>query len=112
MALIPCPSCDHQVSDQATACPKCAHPLIQAQRFQGPPVNCASCGGALKKGATATSEGSGCLIAIVGLLLVPFLIGIPILLWGLHLAGKREGYWQCKRCGTKAPRKIGAFEFV
>lgn len=27
MALIECPECDHEVSDQAAACPKCARPL-------------------------------------------------------------------------------------
>jgi hypothetical protein len=80
--------------------------------FAGPPHNCATCGGPIKAGATATSEGSGCLIALVGLLLTPILIGIPILLWGAHIASKREGYWQCKRCGAKAPRKVRMFEFV
>jgi len=27
MALIPCPACAHQVSDQAPTCPGCGHPL-------------------------------------------------------------------------------------
>lgn len=27
MALIACPECGKQVSDKASACPKCAHPL-------------------------------------------------------------------------------------
>lgn len=26
MALIPCPACDHRVSEQALACPSCGHP--------------------------------------------------------------------------------------
>ena len=27
MALIPCPECSHEVSDQAVACPNCGYPL-------------------------------------------------------------------------------------
>lgn len=44
MALINCPSCGKQVSDQAAACPECAHPLkagSQPQTIiiqQGPPA--------------------------------------------------------------------------
>lgn len=30
MALINCPECDRQVSDQAAACPQCAHPFRSA----------------------------------------------------------------------------------
>lgn len=30
MALITCPDCTSEVSDQATACPKCARPLVKA----------------------------------------------------------------------------------
>lgn len=112
MAMTSCPSCFKAISAAAPYCPGCGHPMEPEARFRGPPHDCASCGGQLKKGADAHSEGSGCLIALVGLLLAPLLIGIPILLWGLHMASKREGYWQCLRCGSKVPRKIGTFEFV
>ena len=27
MALIPCPACSHQISDQAKSCPQCGHPI-------------------------------------------------------------------------------------
>lgn len=27
MPLIPCPACEHRVSDQAVSCPQCGHPL-------------------------------------------------------------------------------------
>jgi hypothetical protein len=30
MALVQCPECQRSVSDQATACPQCAHPLRRA----------------------------------------------------------------------------------
>ncbi|GKS74826.1 zinc-ribbon domain-containing protein [Acidovorax sp. SUPP950] len=30
MALVPCPECNRQISDQATACPGCGHPQAPA----------------------------------------------------------------------------------
>jgi predicted nucleic acid-binding Zn ribbon protein len=114
MALVSCPECNHQVSGQASACPNCGHPLHVAQgapQHAGPPICCSQCGGSLKKGADAKSEGSGCLIALVGLLLAPILIGIPIILIGVHMMGKREGFWRCKKCGAKFPREIKWYQF-
>ena len=75
-------------------------------QFAGPPKNCRHCGGRLKKGTEAKSEGSGCLVLLVGLVLTPALIGIPIALYGLSLMNKREGFWRCKSCGAKFPRAI------
>ena len=112
VALVSCPECKREISDQAPACPGCGyqtHPV--RPRFDGPPKNCAQCGGGLKKGATAKSEGSGCLIALIGLLLAPVLIGIPIVLYGVHLMSKREGHWRCRKCGTTFEREIKWYEF-
>jgi len=104
--LIPCDECNHQISDQAAACPNCGY-----HRFKGPPVNCSQCGGQLKKGKDAQSEGTGCLIFILGILLIPVLIGILFIVYGVHLMNKREGYWRCKQCGAKFPREIKWYEF-
>ena len=30
--LVPCPSCDHEVSPEASSCPKCGHPLRSLKR--------------------------------------------------------------------------------
>jgi len=30
MPLIPCPACEHQISDMAPACLKCGHPMARA----------------------------------------------------------------------------------
>lgn len=35
MALIPCPECHHEVSDQAEKCPQCGYPL---KRQAAPPI--------------------------------------------------------------------------
>ena len=112
MALITCPDCNREISDKATACPNCGHPTeTQAHRFAGPPGCCSLCGGSLKKGTDAKSEGSGCLILLFGLLLSPFLLGIPIALYGLHLMSKREGFWRCRKCDAKFDREIKWYEF-
>ena len=112
MALITCRDCNREISDQAVSCPSCGLPIqAVAPRYAGPPESCARCGGHLKRGADAKSEGSGCLILVVGLLLTPILIGIPLILYGLHLMSKREGFWRCRKCGAKYDRAIRWYEF-
>lgn len=110
MPLIECPECSREVADQASSCPQCGHPLRAAARYKGPPDECSNCGSPLKKGKEAKSEGTGCLIAILGLVLTPVLIGIPIILYGIHLMGKREGFWRCTKCGSKFPREVKWYE--
>lgn len=118
MALIPCPECKRHVSDLAPACPGCGCPLggtptlvASPRKFAGPPKECSHCGGELKRGAKAVSEGTGCLVAVFGLVLTPVLIGIPLLLYGLHLSNKREGFWRCRKCDALFPREIKWFDF-
>lgn len=81
-----------------------------ATGHRGPPHDCRHCGGGLKKTTETTSEGTGCIVIILGLILTPALIGIPIVLYGIHLSSKRRGFWQCRTCGTKFDRMIKWFE--
>jgi len=116
MPLISCHVCTAQVSSAAAACPKCGHPIaaigaVQAPAFRGPPRECSHCGGKLRKTHEATNSGSGCIIGILGLCLTPVLVGIPILLYGLHLMGKTRSLWQCKKCHAEFPRIRRWFEF-
>ena len=112
MALVYCPDCDGEVSDSALACPRCGCPVQQrVATYRGPPVECWDCGGTLKKGREAHSEGSGCIIIILGILLAPIGIGIILIIYGLHVASKCEGFWRCKRCGAKFQREIRWWEF-
>jgi len=40
---------------------------------------------------------------VVGAVFAPLLIGIPILIYGAVLMGKRREYWHCTSCGTQFP---------
>lgn len=106
--LIECPACAEMVSNQAKACPHCAQPI---RVFKGPPHECSQCGGKLAAEKKATSEGSGCIVAILGLVLAPFILGIPLIIYGLHLMSKREANWRCKSCEATFPRKVRWYEF-
>ena len=109
MPLINCPDCSQQVSDQASTCLHCGRPISVTQKptFQGPPVDCLHCGGALRNGAEGKAQGSGCIIIILGLLLAPFLIGIPIVIYGMNLMNKTDYFYECQRCGSRFPRHRG-----
>lgn len=106
ISLINCPACSSEVSNQSPACPKCGQPIKASvpRSFKGPPDECLNCGGALKKGAEKPQEPMGCLLAILGLVLTPVLIGIPVLIYAIVLMGKRVAFWKCQRCGAKFPR--------
>lgn len=60
---------------------------------------CRYCGGELVPKARSTDSGVGCLILIVGLVLTPFLIGIPIIIAGIYFMLKSEKYVKCRKCG-------------
>lgn len=48
-------------------------------------------------------KGTGCIVALLGALFTPILLGIPVLIYGFHLMGKTKRYWHCTGCGTKFP---------
>lgn len=118
MSLIRCPECSHEISDQASACPQCGCPIRSSQTeakkrtYKGPPDECSHCGNSLLKEKEAKSEGVGCIVFVLGIALTPVVVGIPILLYGLHLMSKREGFWRCSHCGAKFPRKVPWHEFA
>ena len=61
MALIACPECDRQVSESATSCPGCGHPLRDA-----PSPTPSATGSIKRKGGLY--EGIGFLLIVGGLL--------------------------------------------
>jgi hypothetical protein len=48
-------------------------------------------------------KGVGCLVMLLGLLLAPILIGIPIIFYGLHLSDQGRSVWWCNSCGVQIP---------
>jgi len=116
--LLACPACARDVSGAAAACPHCGHPIAKPQGGSESEVRrgtykecCSHCGAALKAESESQSPGTGCIIAILGAALAPICIGIPIIIYGLHLMGKRRGMWRCTRCEATFPRAIRWYEF-
>jgi len=67
-----------------------------------------------KKGKEGRSNGIAVIVIIIGILfcftLLGAIIGIPIIIWGIHLALQKRGLWICKACGYQIERKIGTWE--
>lgn len=93
MALVQCPECNREVSDQATACPKCGHPLRES------------------------SGGNRLLYFAVGIILLILCLRVSILLglvflvlalyfilrafaWKKKLPGPRNAAFSCPQCGA------------
>jgi len=77
---------------------------------------CEKCGGEFKKKSKATGTGAGCLIVIIGVLLIGFfpvgtIIGIILILVGLGYGSKQQHFWVCKNCGFKFEREKKLWEF-
>ncbi|MCM1233354.1 MAG: zinc ribbon domain-containing protein [Ruminococcus flavefaciens] len=99
MALINCPECGNEVSDQADSCPHCGMTLKEAQKQpininmnSGSSVKCPRCGSSNLQ-AVSDTHGKGASfwkLCFCGLL-------------GLCGAGKTktDHYWVCQSCGNK-----------
>lgn len=86
MALIKCPDCGKEFSDLAPACPNCGRPnQVQPQR----PTGSAMANRANTPGPTVVQnnngipqstkkKGSGCLIALLAFIFIPFVIGLIV----------------------------------
>lgn len=85
--------------------------LRKQRKRWGPPRGCWHCGGALVAEKEATSQGSGCALAVLGFLLSWTCIGLLVMIYGLSLMGKRKGIWRCRDCEGEFPRRIRWYEF-
>lgn len=81
-----------------------AIPRLSPNGFRGPPYDCWHCGGSFRTVSVVKNQGSGCLLIIIGICFAPFLIGIPVLIYGFYIWGQTDKFLQCTRCGTQAPR--------
>jgi len=80
MALIKCPDCDRDVSDQAASCPNCGYPLNSPEKAPAPDPSTAEAGPPPAAGEMEAGKKGGCLKSLLVLLLVAFLIGVGLLL--------------------------------
>lgn len=66
-------------------------------------LDCPHCGCKCQRKAEAKNDASGCFLVNVGICLCPFLIGIPIVIYGLIHGSKRAYFWVCTKCLSKFP---------
>ena len=76
MALIKCPECGKQVSDQAPTCPSCGSPINTA-------IRCPKCSSANTKVITGASK------------------AVSVALWGVFAANKVMSKYVCNDCKHK-----------
>lgn len=105
MALIECPECKSEISDQADSCPKCGFSNTTVTgiakqppkrgiigRMFSPKVYCPACGHTGKPGR-AGIDAAGCLITLI---LLCFFI-IPGIIYLIHIDSK-SAKTCCKKC--------------
>ena len=64
---------------------------------------CPRCRGALALVTENPERGTGCIVLLVGLLLAPVIVGIPLLIWGAIMYDKKRQSWACTACGQGFP---------
>jgi hypothetical protein len=55
---------------------------------------------------TNPQEGTGCVVALLGCLLAPLLLGLPLIVWGFVMRARAENHWACSGCGQTFPNVL------
>lgn len=77
---------------------------IPPREPQGASRPCGNCGGSrFTAFDEKKNEGFGCVLLVLGLILAPVLIGIPIVVAALFMMNSTEEWWVCDSCGAKLP---------
>jgi ribosomal protein L37AE/L43A len=105
MALQRCPECKGQVSSTAEKCPHCGKTLKIRVPADGSMGVCPKCLIKMDQGTGSKNKGLGLVILIIGIVLAPIIVGIPVAVFGLYLMFKSDGYWVCRKCGAKFYQK-------
>jgi hypothetical protein len=69
----------------------------------GPTYPCPQCKGELRYAQDHPERGTGAIVIILGIILAPVCLGIPILIYGLIMIGRVKAYWHCRSCGRTFP---------
>ena len=80
-------------------------PMIGRKPGSKESIICKQCGRYMHKDSKPENEGMGCLLIVIGLVLCPFIIGIPVLIVGIVQFCKKQGLWVCEKCGCQIERK-------
>lgn len=78
MAMIPCPECQRQVSDQAPSCPGCGHPLKAARSVDAQPVGRA--GGIAQTVAPVVGKVASTYLIVLGVVAAVLFLGFFLLM--------------------------------
>lgn len=87
--------------------------VINPAPIPAPPMRegmCPYCRVMCRKKREASDSGGGCLIILIGIALIPFIVGFFIILYGAHVGSKCNHFWECTNCKHRFPRKRGFFE--
>lgn len=78
MALIKCPECGKEVSDQAASCPSCGHPLKQKENAQSQMQQNGKQSNDRYRSQPVKKKGHGCLITVIIVVVFFAIVGMII----------------------------------
>jgi hypothetical protein len=100
-------SCGLTNPGDAVSCRRCNNTLLDAKdairRAEREGPKCGACGGKLLEMVEYPNRNTGRIVIVLGILLAPVLIGIPMLYYGYSLTKDERRYRQCAGCGAAMP---------
>jgi len=84
-------------------------PQAKLTRIKAEPVGhtCFHCQSEMMMERQHPDRTRGTITFLVGLLLAPVIIGIPLLLWAIDMLRRHQDWWLCSQCGHTQPVTSG-----